>query len=73
MKRFPQQSFIRFYRRHKIIVNLKTDIRTRAKAKQAKLSKEQREEMLEQSRKEGREDFLRKIANTSGINTANSM
>ena len=52
---------------------LKADIRKQAKAKQAKLSKEQREEILEQGRKEGREDFLRKIANTSGINTANSM
>ena len=52
---------------------LKADIRKQAKAKQAKLSKEQREEILEQGRKEGREDFLRKIANTSGINTANAM
>ena len=52
---------------------LKADIRTRAKAKQAKPSKEQREEILEQGRKKGREDFLRKIANTSGINTANAM
>ena len=52
---------------------LKADIRKRAKTKQAKLSKEQREEILEQGRKEGREDFLRKIANTSGINTANVM
>ena len=52
---------------------LKADIRKQAKAKQAKLSKEQREEILEQGRKEGREDFLRKIANTSGINTVNVM
>ena len=52
---------------------LKADIRKRAKTKQAKLSKEQREEILEQGRKEGREDFLRKITNTSGINTANIM
>ena len=29
----------------------------RAKTKQAKLSEEQREEILEQARKEGREDF----------------
>ena len=29
--------------------------------------KEQREELLEQGREEGQEDFLRKIANTSGI------
>ena len=52
---------------------LKADIRKQAKVKQAKLSKEQREEILEQGRKEGREDFLQKIANTSGINTANAM
>ena len=52
---------------------LKADIRTRAKTKQAKLSKEQREEILEQGRKEGREDFLRKIANTSGIPNTNVM
>ena len=52
---------------------LKADIRTQAKTKQAKLSKEQREEILEQGRKEGREDFLRKIANTSGIPNANAM
>ena len=48
---------------------LKADIRKQAKAKQAKLSKEQREEILEQGKKEGRGDFLRKITNTSGINT----
>ena len=52
---------------------LKADIRTPAKTKQAKLSKEQREEILEQGRKEGREDVLRKIANTSGITNANVM
>ena len=64
---------------HKILqetenyLKLKADIRTRAKTKQAKLSKEQREEILEQGRKEGREDFLRKIANTSGIPNAKVM
>ena len=52
---------------------LKADIRKQAKAKQAKLSKEQRKEILEQGRKEGRDDFLRKIANTSGISNANVM
>ena len=51
----------------------KEDIRKQAKAKQAKLSKEQREELLEQGRKEGREDFLRKIANTSAFPNANVM
>ena len=46
---------------------LKTDIRNKAKAKVKQITKEQREELLEQGRKEGKEDFLRKIANTSGI------
>ena len=53
--------------------NFKADIRKRAKTKQAKLSKGQREEILEQGRKEGREDFLQKIANTSDITNANVM
>ena len=52
---------------------LQADIRTRAKIKQAKISKEQREEILEQGRKEGREDFLQKISNTSDIPNANVM
>ena len=30
------------------------------------ITKEQLEELLEQGRKEGKEDFLQKIANTSG-------
>ena len=46
---------------------LKADIRNQAKAKVKQITKEQREELLEQGRKEGKEDFLRKIANTSGI------
>ena len=45
---------------------LKADIRNQAKAKVKQITKEQREELLEQGRKEGKEDFLRKIANTSG-------
>ena len=45
---------------------LKADIRNLAKAKIKQITKEQREELLEQGRKEGKEDFLRKIANTSG-------
>ena len=46
---------------------LKANIRIRTKAKVKQISKEQREELLEKGRKEGKEDFLRKIANTSGI------
>ena len=42
---------------------LKADIRNQAKAKVKEITKE---EILEQGRKEGKEDFLRKIANFSG-------
>ena len=52
---------------------LKADIRTPAKTKQAKLLKEQHEEILEHGRKEGREDFLQKNTNTSDIPNANVM
>ena len=37
---------------------LKVDIRNQAKAKVKEITKEQREEILEQGRKEGKEDFL---------------
>ena len=47
---------------------LKADIRNQAKAKVNKITKEQREE---QGRKEGKEDFLRKIANSSGTQGVN--
>ena len=46
---------------------LKADIRNQAKAKVKQITKEQREELVEQGRKESKEDFLGKIANTSGI------
>ena len=45
---------------------LKADIRNQAKAKVTQITKEQGEELLEQRRKEGKEDFLQKIASTSG-------
>ena len=45
---------------------LKTDIKNQVKAKIKLITKEQREQLLEQGRKEGKQDFLRKIANTSG-------
>ena len=50
---------------------LKADIRNQAKAKIKQVTKEQREELLEQGRKEDKEDFLRKIANTSGTQGVN--
>ena len=46
---------------------IKSNIRNQAKAKVKQMTKERREELLEQGRKEGKEDFLRKIGNTSGI------
>ena len=52
---------------------LKADIKNQAKAKVKEITKEQREELLEQGRKEGKQDFLRTIANTSGIQGANAI
>ena len=46
---------------------LKADIINQAKAKAKQITKEQREELLQQGRKKGKEDFLEKIANTSSI------
>ena len=42
---------------------LKTEIRNQAKAKVKQIMKEQQEELLEQGRKEGKKDFLRKVTN----------
>ena len=50
---------------------LKADVRNQTKAKIKQITKEQREELLEQGRKEGKEDFLRKIANTSDTQGVN--
>ena len=52
---------------------LKADIRHQAKAKTKEITKEQREEILEQGRKEDKEDFLRKIANSSGSQGVNAI
>ena len=52
---------------------LNADIRNQPRAKVKEIMKEQREELLEQGRKEGKEDFLRKIANTSGIQGVNAI
>ena len=54
-------------------LKLKADIRNQAKAKVKEITKEQREEILEQGRKEGKEDFLRKIANSSGTQGVNAI
>ena len=45
---------------------LKADIRNQAKAKVKEITKERQEEILEQAKKEGKEDFLQKIAYISG-------
>ena len=49
---------------------LKADIRNQAKAKVKVITNEQQEEILEQGRKEGKEDFLLKIGTqgTQGVN-----
>ena len=52
---------------------LKADIRNQAKAKVKRITKEQRDELLEEGRKEGKEYFLQKIANTPGIQGANAI
>ena len=52
---------------------LKADIRNQAKAKVKEITKKQQEEILERGRKEGTEDFLRKIANTLDIQGANAI
>ena len=43
---------------------LKAGIRNQTKKKVKEITKEQREQILGQRRKEGKEDFLRKIGNT---------
>ena len=50
---------------------LKAGIRSQAKTKIKQIMKEQREEILEQGRKEGKKDFLRKTANSSGTQGVN--
>ena len=52
---------------------LKADINNQARAKLKKIVKEQREKILEQRTKEGEENFLSKIANTSGIQGVNAI
>ena len=51
----------------------KADIRNRTKARIKQITKEQEEEILEQERKEGKETFLLKLANTSGTQGANAI
>ena len=46
---------------------LKTDIRYQAKTKVIQITTEKQEKLLEKGKKEGKENFLQKIASTSGI------
>ena len=52
---------------------LKADVRNQAKTKIKQIMKEQQKELLEQGKKEGKEDFLRKIANSSGTQDVNAI
>ena len=56
---------------HKIFQEVEKDRKIKVKIKL--ITKEQREEILEQGRKEGKEGFLRKIANASGIQGASAI
>ena len=51
----------------------KADTRNQTKAKVKEITKEQREKILEQGRKEGKEDFLRKITISSGTQGVNDI
>ena len=51
---------------------MKEEIRTKSKKTTDAITAEQREEILKQGRKEGREDFLKKIAGTSAIPTVSA-
>ena len=52
---------------------LKADIRNQAKASVKEITKEQREELLEQERKESKKDFLQKLAYSLGTQGANAI
>ena len=64
---------------HKVLQELEkyrkrnANIRNQVKAKVKQITKKQWEGLLEQGRKEGKEDFLRKIANTSGTQGVNAI
>ena len=54
-------------------LKLKADIRNQAKAKIKQITKEQREQLLEQELKDGKENFLQQIANSSGTQGASAI
>ena len=65
--------FHKVFLERKKYCKLKADLRNRTKAKVKQIDKEQREEILEQGRKESKEIFLRQIANSSGAQGANAI
>ena len=58
---------------HKVLQEVEKYRKLKAKVKIKEITKEQREEILEQGRKEGKEDFLRKIAHFSGTQGASAI
>ena len=52
---------------------LKASIRSQAKTKIRQITKEKQEEILAQGRKEGKENFLRQMANSSGTQNVNAI
>ena len=54
-----------------IYCKLNADIRNQARAEVKESTKELQEELFEQGRKEGKEDFLRKITNSSDTQGVN--
>ena len=65
--------FYKVLREREKYSKLKVDIRNRTKAKVKQIEKEQREQILEQGRKEGKEIFLCQIANSSGTQGVNAI
>ena len=69
-----QDRYISSIEFHKVLQEVeKADIRNQAKIKVRKITKEQREELLEQGSKEDKETFLRKNVNTSDIEGINAI
>ena len=58
-REFPILNFNKVLQEREKYRKLKAEIRNQTKVKVKQITKEQRDELLEQSRKEGKEDFLR--------------
>ena len=54
-------------------LKIEADLRNQAKTKVRQTTQEEQEELLEQERKEGKEDFLRNIANATDIHCVNTI